>query len=91
MKTLVIAGACYYNEEMNAILIPHFTGEYAIVDCDTYFTKKEILERYQKHLWNENKENFVEYEGVKYYYAESSPISVDENWMLLSDLFELRY
>jgi hypothetical protein len=91
MKTLVISGAYYYDKEMNAILIPHFTGEYAMVDCDIYLTKKDILEQYEKHFWIDNKKNFVEYEGVKYYYAEYSPVSVDEDWILLSDLSELRH
>jgi hypothetical protein len=86
---LVIKGAYYKNG--NEILVPHFTGEYVMVDCDRYMKKNDLLDIYNKSYFEENKENYVVVEGEKYYYAEYSPYTVDDEWELLSDLSELHH
>jgi hypothetical protein len=56
MKTnLIIKGAYYYSSFLDAILIPHFTGVFFMVDCDRYLTKKEIICRFGKKYFDENK------------------------------------
>lgn len=89
MRRLVIAGAKYYYGDM--IVIPHFTGEFSAVDCDRYLNKGELKEYYSKDFIEENKEDFIEHEGEKYYYAEYSPFHVSEEWDLISDLSDLRF
>lgn len=86
---LVIKGAQYLVQ--GEILVPHYTGEYSEVDCTRYLTKKDFLETYEKKYFKEWKDDFIEHEGVKYYYAEYSPYYIDEGWELLSDLSELSY
>lgn len=87
--TLVIKGAVYFDGE--EILIPHFTGEYQIVDCDR-FCKLEELENYgYNEKWlHDNEDNYITYNNEKYYFAEYSPYNV-EDWLLLSDLSELEH
>lgn len=87
---LVIAGAKYYSEKNNAIVIPRFTGEYYAVDCDRFLTKKEIIERYNERFFKTVKDNYIEYDGEKYYPAEWSPFWVDD-FDLISNLSELRH
>lgn len=87
MKT-VIAGAVYKRE--NDLVIPHQTGEFSIVDCDNYVTIEELKEDYDEEYIKEVEDNYIEYEGVKYYYAEWSPEYVTDDWELLSDISELR-
>lgn len=58
-------------------------------DCDRYMTKKELKGIYPESFIKENKDNFVIVEGIKYFYAEYSPMNIDEDWELLSDLSEL--
>ena len=89
MTKLIIAGAKYFNGE--SILIPHYTGKFWMVDCDEYATREDILSRYDKKYFKENKDNYIEHDGVNYYYAEYSPFTVTEDWELLSDLSDLRY
>lgn len=90
MSKLVIAGAFYYDEEDDIILIPHYTGEYSIVDCDRYVTMSNLKERYDKSYIKNVKDNPIELRGKKYYDAEYSPQTV-EDWELLSDLSKLRH
>lgn len=91
MKTnLIIKGAYYYDSEIDAVLVPHFTGIFFMVDCTRYLKKKEIISRWGKDYFLENKNDFVEYEGNKYYYAEYYPFNV-EGMELLSDLSELEH
>lgn len=87
MKT-VIKGAVYKRE--NDLVIPHQTGEFSIVDCDNYVTIEELKEDYDEEYIKEVEDNYIEYEGVKYYYAEWSPEYVTDDWELLSDISELR-
>ena len=89
MKNLVVKGAYYFDGD--SVLVPHRTGEYIIVDCDQFLPKKEIKGRYSKEYWQENKNNFVEIEGEKYYYAEWGPFNISDEWKLLSDLSELAH
>ena len=84
---LVIRGAHYLvNGE---ILIPHFTGEYITVDCTRYLTKKNFLEICNKKYFKEWKDDYIEHEGIKYYYAKYSPYDINEDWELLSELKDL--
>ncbi len=62
------------------IIVPHYTGEYFIVDCDRYKILPEIMEMYDDRFIKENKDNNVEYDGETYFYAEYSPMTVDEHW-----------
>jgi hypothetical protein len=87
---LVIKGAYYYDRESETILIPHFTGEYCAVDCTKYIKLDELKESYDESFVNEVKDDFVEFEGEKYYYAEYSPCHI-EDWELLSDLSDLEH
>lgn len=86
---LVIRGAYY--KVGDEILIPHFTGEYNMVDCTRYLSKKEILEIYDKSWLKEHKDNYVIVDNVKYYYAEYDTYCIDNDWELLSDLSELEH
>lgn len=90
MKTQLVIKGAYYLSGDN-VLIPHFTGEYIMVDCDRFMQKKEWKETYSKQFRDENKDNFVEVDGTKYYYAEYSPMNIDEDWILLSDLSEIKH
>lgn len=67
----VIKGAYYKSED--EILIPHFTGEYSMVDCDRFITKEELEGMYDEKFIQENEDIKIEVEGVLYYYAEYSP------------------
>ena len=87
---LVISGALYRVDE-DTIVKPHFTTEYAAVDCTRYFTKEELEGRYGESFIRQNKNDFIEEDGIKYYYAEYSPFHVSEDWELLSDLSELNH
>ena len=87
MKT-VIKGAVYKRE--NDLVIPHQTGEFSIVDCDNYVTMEELKADYDEDYIKEVEDNYIEYRGIKYYYAEWSPEHVTDDWYLLSDISELR-
>ena len=90
MKTqLVIKGAHYFDGE--SILIPHFTGQFIIVDCTEYTTKEVLKGRYSKDWIKENKSDYIDYEGTHYYYAEYSPFNITKDWYLLSDLSDLEH
>jgi hypothetical protein len=82
MKT-VIKGAVYKRE--NDLVIPHQTGEFSIVDCDNYVTMEELKQDYDEDYIKEVEDNYIEYRGVKYYYAEWSPEHVTDDWYLLSE------
>lgn len=87
---LVIKGAYYYDRNSNVILIPHFTGEYCIVDCDRYIIMSELQGIYDESYINQVKDNPIMFEGIEYYYAEYSPQHI-EDWELLSDLSDLQH
>ena len=88
MVRLIIKGALYRVDE-DTLVKPHFTGEFHTVDATRYFTKEELESRYGETFIEENKYDFIEEDGIKYYWAEYSPFHVDEDWELLSDLSEL--
>ena len=90
MLYLVIKGAYYHDSQSDQILVPHFTGEFQMVDCTRYITKEELKDSYNKEYIKNNKDNFVEYDGKKYFYAEYSPVSTG-GWDLLSDLSDLSH
>lgn len=90
MNNLIIKGAYYYDHTSDQILIPHFTGEFYVVDCDRYETIENLKERYNDDYIEEVEENYIMYNDVKYYYAEYHPETV-EDWELLSDLSELSH
>lgn len=87
---LVIKGVFYYDRESDTILVPHFTGEYSVVDCDRYLTMDELKDRYDENYINQVKDNPMHFEGKDYYDAEYSPYDVGD-WELLSDLSELSF
>ena len=89
---LVIKGAYYYDKSADTVLIPHYTGEFYMVDCDRYMIVSELTDVYDEKWIEDNKENNVEYKGTTYYYAEYSPWNITEkDWELLSDLSELNH
>ena len=89
MGKLVIKGAIY--QDGDTILMPHFTGEYGMVDCTRYYTKEEMEETYGETFIKDNKDNYVDVDDVRYYYAEYGPCTVDDDWDLVSDLSDLEH
>ena len=84
----VVKGAYYFSEGYNRVLVPHYTGEFGLVDCTQYRTKKDILSDYDKEYFKKVKEDYVEVDDVKYYYTEYDCFNPDD-FDLLSDLSEL--
>ena len=92
MRTqLIIKGAVYTNGEY--LLRPHFTGEFIMVDCTEYKTKKQIKAEYGKEISKEFLSGFcLTYEGENYYECQYSPHHcADDSFMLLSDLGSLDF
>ena len=89
MGKLVIKGAYYKSGD--TILMPHYTGEYGMVDCARYYTEEEMKITYNEQFIQDNKNDYVDVDNVRYYYAEYSPFNVDDDWELLSDLSDLRH
>lgn len=87
----VVRGAYYYDENSDVILKPHFTGYFRIVDCTEYKLQEDIKDIYDEQFIDENSDDYVEYNGEKYYYAEYSPNSVTDAWEILSDLSNLTH
>jgi len=88
MVKLVIKGAYYYDRDDDTLLVPHYTGEFCIVDCNKYVRMEELKDIYDENYINQVKEYPTEFEGNKYYDAKYSPRTVG-GWELLSDLSEL--
>ena len=88
---LVIKGAYYYNRETDEIIVPHYTGEYNIVDCDEYIQMNELKGIYDKSYIDGVRNRPIIFEEKQYYSAEYSPKYVDDYWELLSDLSELSF
>jgi len=88
---LVIKGAYYYDRESDAILIPHFTGEYFRVDCTRYIRMKELKENHDQSYINSVKDKSIKFEEKKYYDDEYSLVGVNKDWELLSDLSNLMH
>lgn len=87
---LVIKGAYYYDRESETILIPHFTGEFCIVDCSTFEKMDSLKDRYDDAYIDDVKDSPTDFEGEQYYSTEYSPQTVGE-WELLSDLGNLEH
>lgn len=89
--SLVIAGAFYLCGD--TVLVPHYTGDWSIVDCHTYETEKDVRDQYGPELARD----FIEYgqsvtvRGEQYYLTEWGPFHVTDEWGLLSDLSELKF
>jgi len=90
MNHLVIQGAFYIKGDI--VLVPHFTGEYSIVDCDEYKTKKQIKSEYSKEDYKRiTQESYCTYDGETYYSTgDYSPYGT-EGMELLSDLSKLSH
>lgn len=89
MKNLVIKGAYYFTGDM--IVCPLMTGQFYIVDCHTFETKSDLLDKYDQKYFKEVKAEAIEKDGVKYYPTEWGPVTVSEDWELLSDLSDLSH
>ena len=87
---LVIRGAHYYDRESKTILIPHFTGEFTIVDCTRFEKMEDLKDKYDDTYIDQVKNDPIEFEGEQYYNAEYSPQTIGD-WELLSDLSDLEY
>ena len=87
-KMLIIKGALYQWDD--TLLIPHYTGDFYIVDADRYLTKEEALERDYSHEFLKDTDT-LELGGVTYYGCEYGVYNVNDNWELISDLSELRF
>lgn len=88
---LVVAGAYY--KAGDRILVPHYTGEFRAVDCDVFLEKDDLPEYYNEteiESLIKNK-NYIEVEGIKYYYATYKLYNIDKEWELLSDLSKLKH
>ena len=89
MTHLIIAGAFYFKN--NTVLRAHYAGEFMLVDCTEYKTKKQIKKEYSESIAKEFlSEEPIIYDGVKYFQCEYGPWGT-ENMDLLSDLSELRH
>lgn len=87
---LIIKGAIY--KSGNTLLQPHFTGQFFMVDCTEFKTKKEIKENYDKSIAKEMLSNqYLTDGGVKYYECQSSPWNCTDDFELLSDLSSLEF
>ena len=86
----VVAGAHYFDGY--SILIPHYTGDFSMVDCDEYAPLKTLKAKYSKEYIAQvvEDERYLEHDGTKYYYAEFGPFQVID-WELLSNLSSLRF
>lgn len=87
----VIKGAYYYDRESKTLLVPHYTGEYSMVDCDSFNTMDELKEQYDQSYIDSVKDDPIEFEGESYYSTEYNPFNIDDDWELLSDLSELSF
>lgn len=87
---LIIKGAFYFDGE--TILVPHFTGEFSIVDCTEWQTEEYIRNAYSERNAQEFVENGCRYthDGIDYFECESSPYNT-EGLELLSDLSDLEF
>lgn len=90
MTKLVIKGAIYQLDDM--LVRPHYTGEFMLVDCTEYKTKKDIKAEYDKNTAKEFLEDgfYIVVDGVKYYETEYSAYGT-ERIELLSDLSSLSF
>jgi hypothetical protein len=87
---LIIKGAIYKSGD--TLLQPHFTGQFFMVDCTEFKTKKEIKENYGKLEAKEMLSNsYLMDRGVKYYECQSSPWNCTADFELLSDLSDLQF
>jgi hypothetical protein len=86
---LVIKGAVYKSGDM--LVVPHYTGEFWMVDCDEFKTEDTIREDYGDHEKFIEDGFSIEHEGVTYYSCEYGPHEVDEDFELLSDLSDLSF
>lgn len=89
MKT-VIKGAYYYDEDSDTILMPHFSGQFNIVDCSSFITMDKLKENFGENYVNKVKDNPIHLDGKCYYSSEFSPYCVND-WELLSDISELTF
>lgn len=85
---LIIKGAIY--KSGNTLLQAHFTGQFFMVDCTEFKTKKQIKEEYSKEIAKGFLSGFhLICDGVKYYKCQSSPWNCTDGFELLSDLSDL--
>ena len=90
MVNLIIKGAIYQMDDV--LLRPHYTGNFNVVDCTEYKTKKQIKEEYSKEIAKSFIKDgyYLTCDGVKYYQAEYSAYGTDR-MELLSDLSSLEF
>lgn len=86
---LVIAGAVFYDNVNDKIVVPNRTGEFIASECNTYYKKNDYIKKYGKKAFEENKECFIEDEGSIYYWADDREIVSHCNLELVSDLSNL--
>lgn len=88
MKT-IIKGLIY--SDGAKLLRPIFSGNFFMVDCTEYLTKKDIKELYEYTNSKELLKGFyITFEGVKYYECEVSPQNT-KDMELLSDISEVEH
>jgi len=92
MLPLILKWAIYVYGDGDCLLRPHFTGNFSIVDCTEYLTKKDVKAQwYSKETEKEFlKWYYIEYNGEKYYECEFSPYGTG-NMELLSDLSDVDF
>lgn len=89
MTKIIIKGAIYKSGD--TLLRPHYSGEFWMVDCTEYKTKKAIKEDYEKKYQKEFLSNLcLTHENVKHYECEYSPYHTDD-FELLSDISDVDF
>jgi len=88
---LVVSGAFYYSEEYKAVIKCCRTGEFWMVDCIRYIQKRRYIENFGKQSFKDNEDNFVLYEGEKYFSEDGSIPLQTIDFDLLSDLSDLKH
>ena len=85
MKT-IIREVVYKLGLENVLLVPHKTGRFEMIDCDYYLPMDSMKLEFNNEYINKVKDDYIEYQGIKYYYAGFTPEYVENDWV---ELFEL--
>ncbi len=86
---LIIKGAVYSNGDR--LLVPHYTGNFYLVDCREYLTEEDMRGSYDESFVDEALEGaYLTMDGVKYYECENNAKDTAD-MELLSDLSDLEF
>lgn len=88
---LIIAGALFHHTEKDILFRPHFTGQYWAVQGDSYYKKSDYIRKFGREAFKENKNDYIEDFGEKYYFADYSEVVNTTDLDLVSDLSNLKF